>query len=102
MEDFDDGNAGDAKKVGRVGGKQAGLDHAEHLEDKGDGGAPDADIEAGVEKVVLVFQEFEFEGGVTGSGLDLADAADADAVDGDLEGVFSILTVEPGRARLNR
>ena len=85
MEDFDDGDAGDAEEVGGVGGEEAGLDDAEDLENEGDGGAADADVEAGVEEVILIFEKAEFEGGVAGAGLDLADAADADPVDRNLD-----------------
>ena len=61
------------------------MDDSHNLQDKGRGCSSDSDVEAGVKKIILVFEEPEFEAGVAGAGLDLADAANADAVDGDLQ-----------------
>ena len=85
MENLHQRDAGDAEKIGRVGGQQAGLDDSHDLEDKGCRRSSDSDIEARIKKIILVFQKLEFEVGVPGARLDLTDSADADAVDGDLQ-----------------
>ena len=85
MEDFNDGDAGDTKEVGGVGGEEAGLDDADDLEDEGGGGASDSDIETCIKKIVLIFKEAEFEIRIAWAVFDLLDAAEADSVDGDLQ-----------------
>ena len=85
VKDLDDGDAGDAKEIGGVSGEEAGLDHAQDLQNEGNGGAADADIETGIEEIVLVFEQAEFESGVAGSGFNLTNAPDADPIDGDLD-----------------
>lgn len=77
-------NTGDAKEVGGVGGQQAGLNNPDDLKNQRRGCSPDANVKTGIKKIVLIFQEFEFQVGVAGSLLDLADSADADTVYGDL------------------
>ena len=85
MEDFNDGDAGNAEKVGGVGGKKAGLNEADDLEDESRGCASDSDVKACIKEIVLVFQKAEFEIGISRAFLDLADAAKADSVDGNLQ-----------------
>lgn len=85
MEDFNDGDAGDTEEVGGVGGKEAGLDNADDLEDESGGGASDADVKACIKKIVLIFKEAKFEIRIAGAVFDLLDAAEADSVDGDLQ-----------------
>ena len=63
VADLDEGHADDAEEVGGVGGQQVGLDHAQHLQHEGGGGAHHADVQAAVEKVLLVFHEAQLERG---------------------------------------
>ena len=85
MEDFNDGDAGDTEEVGGVGGKEAGLNEADDLEDESRGSASNSDVKACIKEVVLVFQKAEFEVGIARAFFDLADAAKADSVDGNLQ-----------------
>jgi hypothetical protein len=85
MEDFNDSDAGDTEEVGGVGGEEAGLDDADDLEDEGGSGASDSDVETCIKKIVLILKEAEFEIRITGAVFDLLDAAEANAVDGDLQ-----------------
>ncbi len=85
MEDFNDGDAGDTEEVGGVGGKEAGLDNADDLEDESGGGASDSDVKTCIKKIVLIFKEAKFEIRIAGAVFDLLDAAEADSIDGDLQ-----------------
>lgn len=85
MKDLHDGDAGDTKEVGGVGGEKTGLNQADDLEDEGGGGTRNADVKAGIEKIIFVFQKAEFELRVAGAIFNLAEATKADAVDGDLQ-----------------
>jgi hypothetical protein len=82
---LNDGDACDSKEVGGVGGKKAGLNEAYDLEDECRGSASDSHVKACIKEIVLVFQKAEFEIGISRAFLDLADAAKADSVDGNLQ-----------------
>jgi hypothetical protein len=82
---LNDGNACDSKKVGGVGGKKAGLNDADDLKDESRGSASDSHIKACIKEIVLVFQKAKFEVGISRAFFDLADAAKADSVDGNLQ-----------------
>jgi hypothetical protein len=82
---LNDGDACDSKEVGGVGGKKAGLNEADDLEDECRGSASDSHVKACIKEIVLVFQKAEFEIGISRAFLDLADAAKADSVDGNLQ-----------------
>jgi hypothetical protein len=82
---LNDGDACNSKEVGGVGGKKAGLNEAEDLENESRGCASDSDVKACIKEIVLVFQKAEFEIGISRAFLDLADAAKADSVDGNLQ-----------------
>ncbi len=75
MEDFNDGDAGDTKEVGGIGGEEAGLNDANDLEDKGGGGASNSDVKTCIKKIVLIFKEAEFEIRIARAVFDLLDAA---------------------------
>ena len=85
MKYLNDGDACDSKEVGGVRGKKAGLNEADDLENQSSSCASDSDVKACVKEIVLVFQKAEFEIGISGAFLDLADAAKADSVDGNLQ-----------------
>jgi hypothetical protein len=85
VEDFNDGDAGNAEEVGGVGGEEAGLDDTDDLEDEGGGGTSDSDVETCIKKIVLIFKQAEFEIRIAWAVFDLLDAAEADSVDGDLQ-----------------
>jgi len=82
---LNDGDACDSKEVGGIGGKKAGLNEADDLEDESRGSASDSDIQACIKEIVLVFQKAKFEVVIAGAFFDLADAAKADSVDGNLQ-----------------
>jgi hypothetical protein len=82
---LNDGDACDSKEVGGVGGKKAGLNDADDLEDECRGSASDSHVKACIKEIVLIFQKAEFEVGISRAFLDLADAAKADSVDGNLQ-----------------
>ncbi len=85
--DFDERHAQDAKDVGGVGGGDADVPFGENDEDgKHEGGAGDADVQAGVEKVVLVLEQLELEPGIARAVLHVLDLAHAGVVDERLNG----------------
>jgi hypothetical protein len=85
VKDLHDGDACDSEEVGGVGGKKTGLNEADDLEDESRGSASDSDIQACIKEIVLVFQKAKFEVGISRAFFDLADAAKADSVDGNLQ-----------------
>ncbi len=85
MKDFHDGDAGNAKEIGGVSGEEAGLDQSDDLKDESDGRAGNADVEASIKEVVLVFQKAEFEVGIAWAFFDLVNASQADSVNGNLQ-----------------
>ena len=85
MEDFNDGNAGNAEEVGGVGGEEAGLNQSDDLENQSSGCACDSDIKACIEKIIFIFEEAEFEVGIAGATFDLANTAKADSIDCNLQ-----------------
>jgi hypothetical protein len=81
---LNDGDARDSKEVGGIGSKKAGLNDSDDLEDESRGSASDSHVKACIKEIVLVFQKAKFEVGIAGAFFDLADAAKADFVDGNL------------------
>jgi hypothetical protein len=61
------------------------LNQSDDLENQSRGCASDSDVKACIKEIVLVFQKAEFEIGISRAFLDLADAAKADSVDGNLQ-----------------
>jgi len=86
VADLHEGHADDAEKVGGVGGKQVGVDDANHLEHERRGGAGDADVEAAVKEVLLVLHEPELCGGRDRGAGDLGDLQEADHIHAQLQG----------------
>jgi hypothetical protein len=82
---LNDGDACDSKKVGGIGSKKAGLNDSDDLEDESRGSASDSHVKACIKEIVLVFQKAEFEVGIARAFFDLADAAKANSVDGNLQ-----------------
>ncbi|NBR97262.1 MAG: hypothetical protein EBT48_06640 [Verrucomicrobia bacterium] len=82
---LNDGDARDSKEVGGIGSKKAGLNDSDDLEDESRGSASDSHVKACIKEIVLVFQKAEFEVGIARAFFDLADAAKANSVDGNLQ-----------------
>ena len=85
MKYLNDGDSCDSKEIGGVSGKKAGLNDADDLEDESCGSASDSHVKACIKKIILILQKAKFEVGISWAFFDLADAAKADSVDGNLQ-----------------
>src|ERR1051326_5053955 len=61
VKDFEDRDKNDAERGRAVRGHKAGRDHVERDKDQRDDRAGETEVEAGIEEMLLVFEQAEFD-----------------------------------------